>query len=170
MAYDSSLRAKGSLPPISLATLVVMIVSGAVATVAFDLFGQSLSPAAGFSGLAPVSLAKQTLKVLFGINSNPGGHFLHFVVAGTIGYPLGWMFIARPVIEKVLPGLGWFPASVLYGIGLWVFAIGFMASFVAGNPFFLNFTGITWVALVGHVLYAVVCALVVDWLERAGLG
>lgn len=170
MAYDSSARAKGSLPPVSLATLVIMIVSGAVATVVFDLFGQSLSPAAGFATLAPVPLAKQTLNVLFGIKSNPGGHFLHLVVAGTIGYPLGWMFIARPIIEKILPNLGWFPGSVLYGVGLWVFAMGFMASFVAGNPFFLGFTGITWVALVGHVIYAVVCAWVVDWLERSRLG
>ena len=31
---------------------------------------------------------------------------------------------------------------------------------IAGLPFFLNFTGITWVALVGHVLYGIVLVAV----------
>jgi len=31
---------------------------------------------------------------------------------------------------------------------------------VAGNPAFLGFGGITWVALVGHVIFAVVAATV----------
>jgi hypothetical protein len=38
-----------------------------------------------------------------------------------------------------------------------------MAHLVAGNPAFLGFTGITWVALVGHVLFALVAAWVVAW-------
>ncbi len=49
--------------------------------------------------------------------------------------------------------------AVLYGFGLWVFAIGGITA-VAGLPFFLNFTGITWVALVGHVLYGIVMVAV----------
>lgn len=56
-------------------------------------------------------------------------------------------------------GGGWFVPAVLYGFGLWVFAIGGITA-VAGLPFFLNFTGITWVALVGHVLYGIVMVAV----------
>ncbi len=170
MVYNSSARVRGSFPPVSLATLILMVVSGSVATVVFDLFGQSLSPAAGFARLAPVPLAQQTLRTLFDINSASGGHFLHLFVAGLVGYPVGWIFLARPVLEKIAPNVSWPITSAIYGVGLWIFAIGFMASFVAGNPFFLNWTGITWVALIGHVIYAVVCAWVVEWLENAGLG
>lgn len=58
---------------------------------------------------------------------------------------------------------------MLYGIALWVFALYFMAHLVAGNPAFLGFTGITWVALAGHILFAVVAAIVerarADWTQ-----
>jgi hypothetical protein len=40
---------------------------------------------------------------------------------------------------------------------------------VTGN-LFLNWTDITWVALVGHTLYGIVCAWIVNWLEVNGLG
>jgi hypothetical protein len=46
-----------------------------------------------------------------------------------------------------------------YGVALWIFALYIMAHLIAGNPAFLGFTGITWVALAGHVLFAVVAAL-----------
>jgi hypothetical protein len=40
-----------------------------------------------------------------------------------------------------------------------------MAHLIAGNPAFLGFTGITWVALAGHVLFAVVAAEAVHAME-----
>ena len=54
----------------------------------------------------------------------------------------------------------------LYGVLLWVFALYVMAHLIAGNPPFLGFTGITWVALVGHVLFALVAAAIVRWRDR----
>ena len=68
-----------------------------------------------------------------------------------IGYPIGWMFIFAPLWQRVIGETHWFIPSAIYGFGLWVFAIGGV-TLVAGLPFFLNFTGITWVALVGHVV------------------
>lgn len=38
---------------------------------------------------------------------------------------------------------------------------------VAGKPPFLAFTGFTWVALVGHVIFATVAAVVVRWRQPA---
>jgi len=61
------------------------------------------------------------------------------------------------------PSLSWVVPASLYGVLLWVFALYVMAHLVASNPAFLNFTGITWVALVGHVLFALVAAWVVAW-------
>jgi hypothetical protein len=34
---------------------------------------------------------------------------------------------------------------------------------IAGNPPLLGFTGITWVALAGHVLFALVAAAMMRW-------
>ena len=51
------------------------------------------------------------------------------------------------------------------GFGLWIFAIGGITA-LAGLPFFLNFTGIAWVALIGHVLYAIVLVAVMRLAAR----
>jgi hypothetical protein len=146
--------------------LLTMILAGAVATVSFDFFGQSLSPALGFASLAPVPLANSVIKALTGATYEPGAQLLHYI-AGMIAYPLGWMLIAEPLARRVAPGLPWFAAAVIYGIGLWIFALFVMAHLIAGFPAFLGFTGITWVALLGHVLFAVVAAWIVRW--RDGL-
>lgn len=148
-----------SIPGLSTYTLITILVSGAVATVFFDLFGQAISPMMGFAKLAPVPLATQTWNVFFGQPYTPGGHLLHYV-AGLFAYPFGWMFIWRPIVQRILP-LPWLLSSILYGVGLWVFALYIMAHLIAGNPAFLGFTGITWVALAGHILFAVVTAIVV---------
>jgi hypothetical protein len=141
-----------------------MGVAGALSTVAFDFFGQALSPGLGFAGLAPVPLATQVVQVLTGTAWEPAGQFLHYV-AGMIAYPLGWMAVAQPLRRRFAPALPWRAAALLYGVALWVFALFVMAHLIAGNPAFLGFTGITWVALVGHVLFAVVTAEVVHAME-----
>ncbi len=147
------------LPSLSVYTFVTILVAGAVSTAFFDLYGQAISPMLGFPNLAPVPLATQTWNVLFGKPYVPGGNLLHYV-AGLFAYPFGWMFIWRPIVERIV-SLPWLLSSILYGVGLWIFALYIMAHLIAGNPAFLGFTGITWVALVGHILFAVVTAIVV---------
>ncbi len=139
-----------------------MILAGAVATVAFDYFGQSLSPMLGFAGLAPVPLANSVIKAIFGSTYDPGAQLLHYV-AGLIAYPFGLMFVAEPLAKRFAPRLSWLAVAAVYGVGLWIFALFIMAHLIAGLPAFLNFTGIAWVALIGHVLFAIVAALVVRW-------
>lgn len=138
-------------------TIFAILIAGSTGTIAFDLFGQAISPGLGFANLAPVGLARSLLGSLGLPNGNPAGNLLHLFLVGLIAYPVGWLFIAKPIIAKIIPGLHWVIASAIYGVGLWVFAIGGVTA-VAGLPFFLNFTGITWVALTGHTLYAIVCA------------
>jgi hypothetical protein len=151
----------GLLARLDARSLVTMLVAGALATVAFDFFGQSLSPALGFASLAPVPLANSVIGTVFGAPFTPAAHFLHYV-AGLVAYPLGWMLIARPLAARFAPALPWWVAATAYGIGLWIFALFVMAHLIAGLPAFLGFTGITWVALVGHVLFALVAAFVVE--------
>lgn len=141
---------------------LTMLLAGACATIAFDFFGQSLSPMLGFANLAPVPLANNVIQTLFGATYRPGAELLHYF-AGMVAYPLGWMLLARPIARTFAPGLGWVVPAAVYGVLLWIFALYVMAHLIAGNPAFLGFTGITWVALVGHVLFALVAAWVVAW-------
>lgn len=132
-----------------------VILSGAVATVAFDFFRQSLSPMLGFSQLAPVPLANRMIEFIFGASYTQGAQFLQYF-AGLVAYPLGWLLLWAPSVARMAPGLSWLASATLYGVSLWVFALYFVAHIVGGLPAFLGFTGITWIALIGHVLFAVV--------------
>ena len=145
--------------------VMVTLLSGAAGTIAFDLWGQAISPLLGLGNLAPVGLARSLLGNLGLPNGNPAGTLMHLFLVGLVAYPLGWILIARPVLSRIVPSLGWFLGSLLYGVGLWVFAIG-LVTMVAGLPFFLDFTRITWVALAGHVLYAIAQVAALEWMSR----
>ncbi|GAA0787762.1 hypothetical protein E1180_01730 [Roseibium denhamense] len=154
-----------SLPALSVDTLGLMFISGFFATIAFDLWGQLISPGLGFANLSPHGLAQSLLSSL-GLPSNAfAGYFVHFYAVGLIGYPIGWMFVFAPLWQRTIGDTHWVLPAALYGAGLWVFAIGGITA-IAGLPFFLNFTGITWVALVGHVLYAIVLVGVLRAIDR----
>lgn len=158
-------RATWALPALSVNTLMLILLGGAAGTLAFDIFGRALSPILGFSSLAPVGLARGFLGSLGLPNGAAYGHLMHLFFVGALAYPIGWLYVARPALSKIVPNMHWIATSAVYGVGLWVFAIGGIAAF-AGNPAFLNFTQITWVALVGHVFYAIVAAATITYLER----
>ncbi len=155
----------GTLPAINTQTLGLLFVAGFFASNAFDLWGQLISPALGFATLSPHGLAKSLLGALGLPNSDFAGYFMHFYLVGLIGYPVGWLFIFAPIWRKVIGQSHWLLPSTIYGFGLWVFAIGGITA-IAGLPFFLNFTGITWVALVGHMLYGIVLVAVMQMIQK----
>lgn len=142
-------------------TLFTLAAAGALATVAFDAYGQGISPAIGMAKLAPVGLASSTLNSVFGASPAGMAHLLH-AVTGMVFYVLGYFLVARPLQRAVMPRLHWTVTAAVYGIVLWVFALYIMAHLVAGMPAFLGFTGITYVALYGHIIYALVAAWVIE--------
>lgn len=142
-------------------TAFTVLAAGAFATIAFDAFGQGLSPLFGYAKLAPVGLASQTLKQVFGTAPSGAAHLLH-VFTGMVAYTLGYLMIARPLQQRIVPALPWVATATAYGVVLWVFALYVMAHLVAGNKPFLGFTGITWVALWGHIVFAIVAAWVME--------
>ncbi|WP_376870966.1 hypothetical protein [Albirhodobacter sp. R86504] len=152
---------------LSVKTIGSMFIAGFIATLAFDLWGQVISPMLGFATLSPHGLAKSLLGK-FGLpNGDFAGYFVHFYIVGLIGYPIGWLMIFKPVWQAVMKNRGGvFLQSAIYGFGLWVFAIGGI-TLIAGLPFFLGFAGITWVALVGHVLYGIVLVAVLNRIARS---
>lgn len=143
-------------------TIVTVLTAGAFATLAFDVFGQALSPLFGYAKLAPVPLAGATLKTVFGANPAGAAYLLH-ALTGLVFYAVGWAMIARPLQRAVLPNMPWAVTAAIYGVALWVFALYVMAHLVVGNKPFLGWGGITWVALWGHIVYA----LVAGWIMEA---
>ena len=166
MSTIKSVSAEPVFPALKVATIGLMFIAGAVATTAFDFWGQLVSPGIGWAALSPHGLARSLLG-RFGLpDGDFAGYFVHFYLVGLIGYPIGWLYVFKPLWNRVTGGLGgWLLPSAVYGFGLWLFAIGGITS-IAGLPFFLNFTGITWVALIGHVLYGVVMVAVMHLITR----
>ncbi len=140
--------------------LIALALSGVAASIAFDVFGQFLSPAAGFVELAPVALAELVIAKLFGVSTTGGAYVLHFLT-GLLFYPLGYLFVARPVARAFAPRTPWWVVGVIYGVITWLWAVYVMAYLVAGLPAFFGFSEFTWIALVGHVLFGWVAAAVI---------
>ena len=165
MNSTAASRAPGTPPAINATTLGLMFIAGFFATLAFDFWGQVVSPGLGFANLSPHGLAKSLLGT-FGLpNGDFAGYFMHFYLVGLIGYPVGWFFIFAPIWGRVFGATHWFIPSAIYGFGIFLFAIGGITA-IAGLPFFLGFTGITWVAMVGHVLYGIVLVATLQVVDR----
>ncbi len=145
-----------------------ILAAGALATLAFDFFGQALAPLLGFPKLAPVGLAQATVKTVFGAAPRGIGDAVH-IINGLLIYSLGYVLVARPLQQRIMPKLHWGVTAVAYGIGLWIFALYGVAHLIAGNKPFLGWTGITWVALWGHILYGVMVAFVIEKMPRIQL-
>lgn len=154
------------IPALDKSVVGLMFISGFIATNAFDLWGQIVSPALGFANLSPNGLAISLLQSLGLPGGDFAGYLVHFYLVGLIGYPAGWLFVFAPLWRRLVGPTHWLASSAVYGFGLWIFAIGGVTA-VAGLPFFLGFTGIVWVALVGHVLYGVVMVAAMRAIDRA---
>lgn len=137
--------------------ILTVLFAGALATVIFDFWGPSLSPILGFAELSTIKLPATMIEVVFGAAPTGVPELVHYIT-GLILYPLGWLLVVRPMWKAILPSLHWTIPAVLYGIVLWIFALYVVAHLIIGLPPFIDFTGTTWVALVGHVLYAIVFA------------
>ncbi len=159
MTAASSTKAS-FFPTLDRKVLIALALSGVAASIAFDVFGQLLSPAAGFVELAPVMLAELVIAKLFGVSTTGGAYVLHFLT-GLLFYPLGYLFVARPVARAFAPRTPWWVVGVVYGVITWLWAVYVMAYLVAGLPAFFGFTEFTWIALVGHVLFGWVAASVI---------
>ena len=153
---------------VSLDAAIGMLIAGAAATLAFDLWGQSIAPWLGLGNLAPAGLAQGLLgKLGFEGVARAHGQFMHLFVVGLVGYPLGWFLVFKPLWDRFVGFGGWAVPAAIYGAALWIVAIGVIAGWVTGNVF-LGFTRITWVALVGHVFYGVALGGTAQWLARRG--
>lgn len=156
----------GAYPRFNPATLATLIMIGSVGTVAFDLWGQAISPLIGWGNLSPDGLARSLLQTLgMETTTRAHGQLVHLFFVGLLAYPIGYLFVFRPLWERVTGMTGWFIPSAIYGFALWIFAIGLIAK-IAGQPWFLGFARIAWVALIGHVIYGIAAGWAASWIEK----
>ena len=143
----------------SLARTIVL--AGLAADVTWEIWARVITPLFAGGPLEPAALVQS----VFGFNNLLAAEAIHAVV-GIIFYPIGYLFIARPLQRLIFPSLPLIITGIGFGTGLWVFALYVMAHLFAGLPPFLGFITLTWASLIGHILFGTVVAFVVRLTER----
>jgi hypothetical protein len=153
-------------PPLKTETLATALLAGIAADLTWEFWARVITPfLPGVGGpLEPAALVQS----VFGLESRLAAEAIHFVV-GFVFYPLGYLYIARPLARALLPGLPWWIVAAAFGVGLWIFALYVMAHLIAGLPAFLDFIPLAWASLGGHVVFGIVTGLVVKLRESASL-
>lgn len=136
---------------------VPLLAAGALATIAFDLVGLGLAPFLGYPALSPVPWAGQALRAVLSEVPAGAAQALH-ALTGLVLHPLAYLLVARPLAHRLAGPLPWVVAAAVFGLAIWAVAVYGVAHLLAGAPAFLGFTDAAWVALGGHVAYAVVLA------------
>jgi hypothetical protein len=137
------------------------ILAGVAADLVWEFWARVITPLWVGGPLQPAALVQS----VFGFKSWFWGEVIHAVV-GVVFYPLGYLYVARPVARLVVPFLPWWVVGIGFGVGLWVFALYVMAHLFAGLPPFLGFIQLAWASLTGHLLFGVATAAVVRWREN----
>ncbi|WP_424932123.1 hypothetical protein [Amaricoccus macauensis] len=153
--------ARLEFPVLNRSLIVTLLLAGLAADIAWEVWARGITPLLIGGPLEPSALVRS----VFGIQSKGLSEAIH-IITGLVFYPIGYLFIVRPLQKMVLPSLPALLTGAAYGVALWVFALYVMAHLVAGFPPFLNFGNLAWVSLAGHVLYGVIVALVVDMRAR----
>lgn len=149
------------LPSIQPGLARTIFIAGLAADVAWEVWARLITPLWVGGPLQPAALVQS----VFGFNNLLLAEVIHAVV-GIVLYPIGYLFIARPLQRLIVPGLPYVLTGAGFGVGLWIFALYVMAHLFAGLPVFLGFIALTWASLVGHILFGIVVAFVVRLLER----
>jgi hypothetical protein len=148
-------------PPISGRLVATIVIAGLAADITWEFWARAITPLLVGGALEPAALVQS----VFGFQNRLAGEIIHAIV-GIIFYPIGYLFIARPLQRMIVPRLPLFLTGLGFGTGLWIFALYVMAHLIAGLPAFLGFIPLTWASLVGHWLFGLVVAYVVWFRER----
>lgn len=144
------------LPAITPRLLVTILLAGLAADLAWEFWARVITPMLVGGPLEPAALVQS----VFGFRNRLLAEIIHAIV-GVVFYPIGYLFIARPLQRMIVPGLPLTLTGIGFGIGLWIFALYVMAHLIAGLPAFLGFIPLTWASLGGHLIFGVVVAYVV---------
>ena len=141
-----------SLRAVSPRALIALFAGGLLGLVVWEVFARVITPLVLGGPLEPAGLIISLFRNLIDINpGRPAAEVIHYLT-GIFFYPIGYYILSRIAsFGAVVDGLAW-------GVITWVLALGVFAS-LAGFPFMLNFIPLTWMSLLGHVLYALVAVV-----------
>lgn len=143
-------------------TLRNLCLGGAAGLLAWELFARLVTPEVIGGPLEPASLIISLFQNLFGFDpGRPAAEALHYVT-GVALYPLAYWLLTSLTLS-----LGPTADGVVWGVVTWILALGLFAS-LAGLPFMLGFIPLSWMSLVGHMLYAMVAVTL--YFELRGFG
>ncbi len=149
-------------PPIDGRLVVTILLAGLAADILWEVWARAITPLLVGGPLEPAALVQS----VFGWQSRLAAEIVHALV-GVVAYPIGYLFIARPLQRMLLPRLPLLLTGLGFGVGLWIFALYVMAHLIAGLPPFLGFVPLAWASLAGHLLFGVTVAFVVARREAA---
>lgn len=149
-------------PTLDKRLVVTILLAGLAADLTWEFWARAITPLLVGGPLEPAALVQS----VFGFQNRFLAEVIHAVV-GIVFYPIGWLFIARPLQRMIFPRLPLVLSGIGFGIGLWIFALYVMAHLIAGLPAFLDFVPLAWASLVGHVLFGLIVVFVVRWREQA---
>ena len=158
---STTLAPEPLVPALDGRTMGTALLAGIAADVTWEVWARLLTPLWVGGPLEPAALVQS----VFGLQSRLEAELIHLLV-GFLFYPLGYLFIARPLARRIVPWAPWWLVALGYGVGLWIFALFIMAHLIAGLPAFLGFILLTWASLVGHLAFAIALAWVVRWREH----
>ncbi len=145
-------------------TLRDLCLGGAAGLLTWELFARVVTPEVIGGPLEPAALIISLFQNLFGFDpGRPAAEALHYAT-GVALYPLAYW-----VLTRVTLSLGPTADGVVWGIATWILALGLFAS-LAGLPFMLGYIPLSWMSLVGHMLYAMVAVTLFFELRGFGRG
>ncbi|MDJ0896346.1 MAG: hypothetical protein QNJ92_14475 [Alphaproteobacteria bacterium] len=152
----------GGLKAPSRSELGAVVLAGAVALVAWEIYAQGVSPAVFGIKLEPAGLVKALFANFLGFQGIETwvAQNIHFLT-GLVFYPLGYLVITRYFVS-----VNTWVDGLAYGLATWVFALGICAP-LAGFPLMLGWAPITWTSAVGHAIYGLAVALMFQNANRA---
>jgi hypothetical protein len=143
-------------PTIDPGLVKAALAAGLTADIAWEIWARAITPLLVGGPLEPAALVQS----VFGFDNLLIAEVIHAIV-GIVFYPIGFLFIARPLQRMLLPGLPLIVTAIGFGIGLWIFALFVMAHLFAGLPAFLGFIPLTWASLAGHLVFGITVAYVI---------
>lgn len=134
--------------------LLLIVGAGVAGELVFELMAWLIMPQILGRPMQPAMLVMALTQSLTGLGIAKPAAFVIHLAAGAVIFPLGYLLFRH--FSKIE---SWHIAGLVWGIILWFVAQGIFAP-LAGRPFMLGFIAYTWAALIVHIVYTLVVALV----------
>jgi hypothetical protein len=135
-----------------------MLTAGLTALVTWEAFARFIAPIWLGRPLAPAAIIQAALD----LPDSTIAQLLHLII-GLIVFPIGYVFVVRPVVTMVIPRVRWWALGASYAVGLWALGLYVMTHLVSGFVPFLDAGTVVWLSLIGHLAYGLALSGMLKW-------